>query len=330
MRASDKMNKSYCPVCDKVQNYQILRKNITYKKDNIEFTYIEEYALCTECGEELFIDEINQRNQLAFKEAYRKATDAITIDQINEILKKYRITKRNLSKILELGEITITRYLDGYIPTQKNSNYLKTIYNKPKIYYKLLQKNKNLIPYSAYIKSKNELDRILNHADNDTLIEDIAAYIINQNDETTPLMLQKLLYYVELIYTMFYNKPLYESQCKAWTRGPVYGRIYQEYQEYEARPIPKLDFCVDLNDDIKRIIKAVITNFGCYSGPVLSFFTHNEDPWLNANKNDKQIISKEDINNFSLKIKKEYAIENYEDIGKYAEKMFIMYKKVHN
>ena len=31
-----------------------------------------------------------------------------------------------------------------------------------------------------------------------------------------------------------------------------------------------------------------------------------------------------------LKIKKEYAIENYEDIGKYAEKMFIMYKKVHN
>ena len=60
------------------------------------------------------------------------------------------------------------------------------------------------------------------------------------------------------------------------------------------------------------------------------FFTHNEDPWLNANKNDKQIMSKEDINNFSLKIKKEYAIENYEDIGKYAEKMFIMYKKVHN
>lgn len=248
------MNKSYCQVCDKVQNYQILRKNITYKKDNIEFTYIEEYALCTECGEELFIDEINQRNQLAFKEAYRKATDAITIDQINEILKKYRITKRNLSKILELGEITITRYLDGYIPTQKNSNYLKTIY----------------------------------------------------------------------------NKPLYESQCKAWTHGPVYGRIYQEYKEYEARPIPKSDFCVDLNDDIKRIIKAVITNFGCYSGPVLSFFTHNEDPWLNANKNDKQIISKEDINNFSLKIEKEYAIENYEDIGKYAEKMFIMYKKVHN
>lgn len=140
MRASDKMNKSYCPVCDKVQNYQILRKNITYKKDNIEFTYIEEYALCTECGEELFIDEINQRNQLAFKEAYKKATDAITIDQINEILKKYRITKRNLSKILELGEITITRYLDGYIPTQKNSNYLKIIYNKPEMYYKLLQK----------------------------------------------------------------------------------------------------------------------------------------------------------------------------------------------
>ena len=65
MRASDKMNKSYCPVCDKVQNYQILRKNITYKKDNIEFTYIEEYALCTECGEELFIDEINQRNQIS-------------------------------------------------------------------------------------------------------------------------------------------------------------------------------------------------------------------------------------------------------------------------
>lgn len=103
MRASDKMNKMYCPVCDKVQNYQILRKNITYKKDNIEFTYIEEYALCTECGEELFIDEISQRNQLAFKEAYRKATDAITIDQINEILKKYRITKQKFIKNIRIG-----------------------------------------------------------------------------------------------------------------------------------------------------------------------------------------------------------------------------------
>ena len=48
--------------------------------------------------------------------------DLITVDEINAILEKYRITKRNLSLVVGLGELTITRYLEnGNIPTKKNS-----------------------------------------------------------------------------------------------------------------------------------------------------------------------------------------------------------------
>ena len=69
------------------------------------------------------------------------------------ILKKYDIGKRPLSLLLGWGESTLTRYLDGDIPTKQYSNTLKKILNNPDDMKDLLEKNKDNIKDVAYRKS---------------------------------------------------------------------------------------------------------------------------------------------------------------------------------
>lgn len=53
----------------------------------------------------------------------------ITVSEIKFILEKYHIEKRPLSKLLGLGEITITRYIDGQLPSKNYSDLLFNILN---------------------------------------------------------------------------------------------------------------------------------------------------------------------------------------------------------
>ena len=253
--------------------------------------------------------------------------DLITVDEINAILEKYRITKRNLSLVVGLGELTITRYLEnGNIPTKKNSDLLKRVLDSPFDYRQLLIENKDKIKPNAYNKSKNCVDELLNLNTNDTFIEDVAEYIIYNNKETTNLLLQKLLYYTELFNMVFFDKSLYESQCGRWKYGPVYGRIYYEYKDYESNVIELEELNVNLNDNQKKLIDSIIKSFGCYSGKVLSFFTHHEIPWEKSNETGYKMIDKDIMLDYARYIRNEYKIASYSDISKYSDLMFELYK----
>ena len=315
------MNKLfYCPVCQKENNYVITSKKNHYKEGDVSFDYEEKSANCISCGEELFIDEINKENQDLFEKAYKKSSSIITTEEIEQILSKYRITKRNLPFVLGLGEQTITRYLEGYIPTKKNSDLLKAILESPELYLTYLNKNKRNLKESVYIKSKNQVDALLNINENDQLIEDVAEYIIIHNEQTTNLVLQKLLYYVELFYMLFKNKKLFKSACRAWDHGPVYGRIYYEFKDFGYESIEKDFEEVSLESDLKLIIDEVIKNFGIYSGKVLSYFTHHELPWQYTKNNNLDIIDESLLLEFAQDIKKKLKITNYKDISKYSNK----------
>lgn len=54
----------------------------------ISFSYVEQTAYCSECGEEVYVPEINDLNVIAREDAYRKAAHLITIEEINCLLKK--------------------------------------------------------------------------------------------------------------------------------------------------------------------------------------------------------------------------------------------------
>ena len=321
------MNKlCYCPVCQKENEFVVTSKNTHYKDENVSFDYNEKVANCNNCKEELFVEEINKLNQLSFEKSYRTALNIITNDEINQILEKYRITKRNLPLVLGLGEQTITRYLDeGYIPSKKISDLLKQILDSPDIYYNYLKINKDKIKESVYKKTKNQVNSLLYINDNDELIEDVAEYVILNNEETTNLVLQKLLYYIEVFYIVFNGKKLFKSVCRAWEYGPVYGRVYYEYKDYGYNPIEKNFENIELDDELKRIIDEVIKDFGIYSGKVLSSFTHTELPWKYAKEKGLDIIDESIIFKFAYNIKEELNINYINEIHKYSEKKIAEY-----
>ena len=118
---------------------------------------------------------------------------------------------------------------------------------------------------------------------------DIAKYFLVQtkdDDENyiSHLKLQKLVYYAQGFHLAIYDTPLFPEPIEAWTHGPVVDGLYQEYKEYNSKPIPcpeDIDPLIydsqtkDLLDDIYKV-------FGQYSGWKLREMTHREPPWKNT------------------------------------------------
>ena len=59
-------------------------------------------------------------------ERYRTAEGLISIDDIERLMKIYKIGKAPLSLALGFGEVTIPRYLEGQVPSKEYSDIMKT------------------------------------------------------------------------------------------------------------------------------------------------------------------------------------------------------------
>lgn len=157
----NEMNKiGYCIECNKkveyYENYESLEVNI--KGENILF--IGKTARCQNCNEIIFIDEIADYNLLAAKEAYRQQLKLISQREILSIMTKYNIKKRPLSLLLGWGEVTFTRFCDGYIPSKTYSDILLEILYDENKYLDKLEKRKGFITKVAYQKSKQAVVNI--------------------------------------------------------------------------------------------------------------------------------------------------------------------------
>ena len=75
------------------------------------------------------------------------------------------------------------------------------------------------------------------------------------------------------------------------------------------------------------MVNEIIKNFGCYSGNVLSFFTHRETPWKLAREEKRETIDKSALLDYVLKVKEEYKIQCIKDIKQYSLAMFEQYQK---
>lgn len=82
-----------------------------------------------------------------------------------------------------------------------------------------------------------------------------------------------------------------------------------------------------LDDEDKYIIDLVVNTFGQYGGKTLEKTTHKENPWLIARNGygddipSNELITKDSIKNYFIKICDEYDISKEEDIHKYILKL---------
>ena len=92
----------------------------------------------------------------------------------------------------------------------------------------------NRTAYKKAIKAAKEIAGMFCMSDKMLLT---ISYIFEQMQEVTPLALQKILYFIQGIYMVMFDKPLYKEDCMAWVHGPVYEEVYDLFKDFKFNPI---------------------------------------------------------------------------------------------
>lgn len=282
----NRMHEVLCWNCRKKVTYRIKAREEEKTIKGKGYCFNEKYALCDICGEEIMVPGLDDENDREIDNTYRLANDLITIDEILLLMDKYNIEKRPLSKLLGLGEITITRYLDGQLPSKKNSDMLRRILHYDAAMKEILDLGKGNVADIAYKKVEESIERRKYLWGYSSKIEIVALYLIDSAYEITNLSLQKLLYYYKALGYVFYREDMLKEPCEAWVHGPVFFNIYEKYKSFGRETIinefEKIDYNVLLTQKEIELCECVLRNFAIYNGGILREMTHKELPWLEA------------------------------------------------
>lgn len=321
----------FCTQCREETTYQlrkrIVQKVIKEKAYNFEIII----AVCDECGEEMDIPGLTDINIKSIDKQYRKAEGLVSVDDIQKIMGIYNIGKAPLSLALGFGEITITRYLAGQMPSKEYSDIIKKALSSPDYMIKLLNDNAEKLGETAYKKAIRAAEKTAGlFCVSDKMLLTI-SYIFDQMQEITPLALQKILYFIQGIYMVMFGVPLYKEDCMAWVHGPVYEEVYDLFKDFKYNPIEDNRFAIfkerfeELNDQEKKVIDLAVNSFGKYSGKVLETITHNETPWKNARTDyeplqpSRETIEKTEIMKYFRMVADKYGVDTEEKLNSYIQ-----------
>lgn len=319
----------FCTECRKDTEYVLKKKNIKKVIRDKEYDFSITIAVCTECGEEINIPGLIDKNIQEIDEQYRTAEGIVTVKDIEKLMEIYNIGKAPLSIALGFGEVTVTRYLSGQVPSKEYSEIIKSALTSPEYMKQLLAKNREKIATSAYNKSMNAANELSDIFSVSPKMLMVISYLFEKLKEVTPLMLQKLLYFIQGVHLALYDRPIFEEKCEAWIHGPVYPSVYRLFKDFKYNPIEDARFAVingkynELSSDEQKVVQLVADTFGMYSAKTLENITHNEAPWVSSRVGrhegmpSQQKIPKEIIGKYYEEVNEKYGINRKEGLHSY-------------
>ena len=219
--------REYCPYCKKEVDYKIEKRDLKEFR-GIEINTYENVAVCKECHQDLYVNEIEEKNNKRIYELYREKANIIKPQDIVNLREKYDISQRELTAILGFGKMTINRYERGGVPTKSQSDYIKLLIdNDSKFIEKVKEAYKNgSINDKTYEKivstnlenkiSKDDIQDMYRRVINDSLelkpsifngyksfdlelVENIISYISSQVSNLTITSLNKYLWFIDIL-----------------------------------------------------------------------------------------------------------------------------------
>lgn len=329
----EKKRRDFCTECRKETEYFLQKKSIEKTIRDKEYNFVITTAVCKECGEEMGLPGLIDKNVQEIDEQYRAAEGLVTIDEIEKLMKIYKIGKAPLSLALGFGEVTVPRYLEGQLPSKEYSDIIKAALTSPAFMKSRLEQNRGKITDAAYKKALAATDSLENLFSVSGKMLQVIAYVFEKLEEVTPLMLQKLLYFIQGMYFALYGKPIFTEDCRAWVHGPVYPEVYELFRDFKYNPIDDARFVLlagagdALTDDEKKVINLVVNTFGMYGGKVLEKITHNEMPWMEARRGygdnipSTELLTKDNIKKYYENINAKYGIETENGLMNYIHDM---------
>jgi uncharacterized phage-associated protein len=114
-----------------------------------------------------------------------------------------------------------------------------------------------------------------------------------------PMSLEKLIYYAQAFHLARDGEPLFPDEIRAWKLGPVIPGVYHKYSDYGANPIVLPDGKLPpVGADLGVFLSEVVGFFCRYTAIGLSRATHLENPWMDANASDSDLISQSSMKVF--------------------------------
>ena len=327
--------RAFCMECRKETAYALHKTPITKTIREKEYQFLITTAHCKECGCEVGIKGILDYNAKEIDEQFRKAEGIVSLEEIEKLGKIYNLGKAPLSIALGFGEVTITRYLAGQIPSKEYSDTMRAALSDTKVMKGLLESNKDKLADAAYKKAISAIDELDALFSVPSKMLMVISYVFEQLGEVTPLALQKILYFIQGLYFSRYGKPLFNDNCQAWVHGPVYAEIYDMFSSFRYDPIddPRFELLkgksTNLDEKEREVIDLVVNTFGMYGGKVLERITHKEDPWVYAregyseNESSQEEISKESIKEYFVSVREKYDLNTETGIMDYIQNMLV-------
>ena len=217
----------YCPYCKKEVEYKIEKRDVKEFR-GIEINSYENVAVCKECHQDLYVNEIEEKNNQRIYEIYREKANIINPQDIVQLREKYDISQRELTAILGFGKMTINRYERGGVPTKSQSDYIKLLIENDnkfvekvkeaykngnineKTYGKIVSEESNINiskeevqdnirKYLKFVLSRKP-DIYNGYKDLDIeKIENIISYIASKVKNLTITSLNKYLWYIDML-----------------------------------------------------------------------------------------------------------------------------------
>ena len=140
---TEKGRRDFCIECRKETEYFWRKKEIVKTIRDKDYTFGITVAICAECGEEeMSIPGLIDKNVQEMDEQYRAAEGLVSIEDIEKLMKIYKIGKAPLSLALGFGEVTIPRYLEGQVPSKEYSDVVKAALASPAYMKQKLMENR--------------------------------------------------------------------------------------------------------------------------------------------------------------------------------------------
>ena len=217
----------YCPYCKKEVEYKIEKRDVKEFRGT-EINSYENVAVCKECHQDLYVNEIEEKNNERIYELYREKANIIKPQDIVQLREKYDISQRELTAILGFGKMTINRYERGGVPTKSQSDYIKLLIENDnkfvekvkeaykngnineKTYGKIVSEESNINiskeevqdnirKYLKFVLSRKP-DIYNGYKDLDIeKIENIISYIASKVKNLTITSLNKYLWYIDML-----------------------------------------------------------------------------------------------------------------------------------
>lgn len=290
----------YCESCDNYRNYIVEEVTITKRVKELDVTIDSFVAKCMKCNEEVFVEEIDFKTQDLLFDEYRRKKEILTKEQIIDLREDLGISQRDFSRLLGLGEISISRYELGSLPTKKTSDLIKSI-KDAKILAKLFDENGDKLSKKAsnkiqeYIKEESSLKYSGDRHFNKEKFDQLSTFFVNLIEEIGEVVsitkLNKLLFYSDFNFYKKFGTSITGTIYMRFNYGPVPKKFHDkiEANRYLVQSIEDDKYVIEqssrcffdsLSNEEKLVARTIFKRFKKMSAREISENSHKEKGWI--------------------------------------------------